>query len=289
MAGDGKRFMKKINICIIKPDNYIHSYAFWELAELIHFSLMELGFETRIIFNQVEPDIKNILIGCHLLDPKLIEKIPKSTVILNTEQIYSDTTDWNENIFAWVTEFEVWDYSIRNIEKLRQIGADRVKLFKIGYQKELARLDKKQNKDIDIDILFYGAANDRRKLIIKKLLDTGLNVKTLFGVYGKDRDSWIERSKLVLNFHFYDSQIFEVVRVFYLLTNSVAVVGEVNESTSIDNMCKEGIHAVKYEDLVNGCVEVANNDKLRQELKEKAFNSIYRYPQKEFTQEMLDS
>jgi hypothetical protein len=76
--------MKKINICIIKPKDYIHSYAFWELAELIYFSLIEIGFESRIVFNNVEPDIKNILIGCHLLDPKLIEKIPKSTIILNT-------------------------------------------------------------------------------------------------------------------------------------------------------------------------------------------------------------
>jgi hypothetical protein len=279
--------MKKINICIIKPKDYIHSYAFWELAELIYFSLIEIGFESRIVFNNVEPDIKNILIGCHLLDPKLIEKIPKSTIILNTEQIYSDNTEWNENIFAWVTRFEVWDYSIRNIEKLKQIGVNRVKLFKIGYQKELARLDMTQKKDVDV--LFYGAANDRRKKIIKNLLDTGLNVKALFGVYGKERDAWIERSKLVLNFHFYDSQIFEIVRVFYLLTNSVAVVGEVNESTSIDDMCKEGVHAVKYDDLVNGCIELVNNDSLRKRLEIRALNSIYRYPQKEFTQEMLDS
>lgn len=279
--------MKKINICIIKPENYLHSYAFWELAELIYFSLMELGFEARIIFNQVEPDIKNILIGCHLLDPKLIEQIPKSTIILNTEQIYSDTTEWNENIFAWVTKFEVWDYSVRNIEKLKQIGVNKVKLFKIGYQKELARLDGTQKKDIDV--LFYGAGNDRRKKIIKNLLDTGLNVKTLFGVYGKERDAWIERSKLVLNFHFYDSQIFEIVRVFYLLTNAVAVVGEVNESTSIDAMCKEGIHAVQYDELVKGCIEVVNNENLRKSLEVRALSSIYRYPQKDLTQEILDS
>lgn len=278
--------MKKINICIIKPDNYIHSYAFYELAELIYYSLGEIGIKSRIIFNHIEPDIQNILIGCHLLDPKLIEKIPISTIILNTEQIYKDTTDWNENIFAWVTKFEVWDYSVRNIEKLKEVGATKVKHFKIGYQKELNRLNKTQKNDIDI--LFYGAANERRRLIIKKLLDTGLNIKTLFGIYGKERDAWIERSKLVLNFHFYDSQIFEIVRVFYLLTNSVAVVGEVNDSTSIDHMFKEGIHAVKYDELVNGCVEVVKNDMLRQRLKEKAFDSIHRYPQKEYTQEVLE-
>ena len=278
--------MKKINICIINPESYSHSYAFLELAELIYFSLIDLGFEVRLIFNQIEHDIKNILIGCHLLDPSFIEKIPKTTVIVNTEQIYSDTTEWNKNIFAWATHFEVWDYSTRNIEKLRQIGAEKVKFLKIGYQKELARL--KESKSKDIDVLFYGSVNERRKKIITKLTANGLNVKTLFGVYGKERDTYIERSKVVLNHHFYNSHIFEIVRVFYLLTNAIAVVGEVNDSTSIDTMCREGIYAAKYEDLVDGCIKLVKDDTYRQKIKNNAINSIMRFPQKEFTREVID-
>ena len=256
--------MKKINICLIKPDNYIHSYAFLELGELIYFSLLELGYEATLRFNQIEPDLKNILIGCHLLEPKFIKQFPKSTIILNTEQIYSDTTDWNKNIFAWVSNFEVWDYSDRNIEKLNEIGVNRTKLFKIGFQNELARLDRSKTKDVDV--LFYGSVNERRRNVIEKLIKNGLTVKTLFGVYGKERDEWIERSKLVLNHHFYKSQIFEIVRVFYLLTNSMAVVGEVNDSTSINAMCREGIYAAKYDELVAGCVEVVNNDVVRKRI-----------------------
>lgn len=278
--------MKKINICLIKPDNYIHSYAFLELGELIYFSLKDLGFEATLGFNQIEPNVKNILIGCHLLDPKFMEQVPKSTIILNTEQIYSDTADWNKNIFAWVTNFEVWDYSTRNIEKLKDIGVNEAKLFKIGFQKELARLDMSKKKDVDV--LFYGCVNERRKDILEKLVAKGLTVKSLFGVYGRERDEWVERSKLVLNHHYYNSQIFEIVRVFYLLTNSVAVVGEVNESTSIDTMYREGIYAAKYDDLVAGCLELARDDALRQRIQVEALNSISKYPQKLFTQEALD-
>lgn len=277
--------MKKINICLIKPDNYIHSYAFLELGELIYFSLKDLGFEAGLGFNQIDQNVKNILIGCHLLDPKFIGQVPKSTIILNTEQIYSDSTDWNKNIFFWAINFEVWDYNIRNIEKLKEIGANRVKHFKIGFQRELARLDQLKKKDVDV--LFYGSINERRKNIIEKLIAKGLTVKTLFGVYGKERDGWIERSKLVLNHHFYNSEIFEIVRVFYLLTNSVAVVGEVNESTSIDTMCRQGIYAVNYHDLVAGCVELIENDPVRQRIQVEALNSISKYPQKLFTQEVL--
>ena len=279
--------MKKINICLIKPENYIHSYAFLELGELVYFSLKDLGFDVTLEFNKIEPDFKNIIIGCHLLDPTFIEQVPKSTIIINTEQIGSGTTDWDKNIFTWGTNFEVWDYSTKNIEKLNEIGVNSPKLLKIGYQKELSRLD--QSKKKDVDVLFYGSVNDRRNYILEKLVSKGLKVKTLFGVYGRERDEWIERSKLVLNLHFYDSQIFEIVRVFYLLTNSVAVIGEVNESTSIDTICREGIYAAKFDDLVAGCINLIEDDSLRQRTQAKALHSISKYPQKLFTQEALDT
>ena len=278
--------MKKINICLIKPEKYIHSDAFWELGELIYYSFQDLGYETRLVFNKIELEVKNIIIGCHLLDPKLIEQIPKSTVILNTEQIYSDETEWNKNLFDWVTNFEVWDYSQRNIEKFNEMGINRIKHFKIGFQKELARLS--NTKEKDVDVLFYGAVNERRKEILNKLEAKGLKVKTLFGVYGKERDEWIERAKIVLNLHHYNSQIFEVVRVFYLLTNSIAVVGEVNEATSIDEICKDGIYVAKYEDLVAGCMEVVSNAMIRNAIQINAIKSISKYPQKLFTQEVMN-
>ena len=277
--------MKKINVCLIKPDNYIHSYAFLELGELIYFSLKELGFDASLVFNLIEPNAKNILIGCHLLDPVNIKQIPKSTIILNTEQIYNDTTEWNKNIFAWVSNFEVWDYSLRNIDRLNSIGVNNTKLLKIGFQPELARLIQSTNKDVDV--LFYGSVNERRLAILQKLEKEGLIVKTLFGIYGKERDKWIERSKLVLNHHFYNSEIFETVRVFYLLTNSIAVVGEANDSTSIDSMYKRAISAAKYDDLVARCVELTKNDNLRHQIQLQALDVISQYPQKIFTQEVI--
>ena len=173
--------MTRFNICLVKPDNYIHSYAFLELGELLYFSLKELGHEVSFGFNNMEPSATNILIGCHLLDPSFIAQIPASTIILNTEQIYSDTGAWNEAVFPWAKQFQVWDYSPRNIEKFKELGIDGVKLLKIGYQKELARL-KLSSQAKDIDVLFYGSVNERRKAILDALEAKGLKVKVLFGV-----------------------------------------------------------------------------------------------------------
>jgi hypothetical protein len=153
--------------------------AFLELAELINYSLIEIGHKSCISFNKIEHQAKNIIIGAHLLDAKEIPHIPIDTAILNTEQIYSDQTNWNSNIFAWAKKFETWDYSDRNIIKFHEIGAPKVKLLNIGYQPELRRISKLDTQEIDV--LFYGSINDRRRKIIDDLSNSGIKVKAVFG------------------------------------------------------------------------------------------------------------
>ena len=53
-------------------------------------------------------------------------------------------------------------------------------------------------------------------------------------------------------------------------------------------MCKECIKPAKFEDLVSSCVELVQNDVLREGLQQQAFNSIARYPQELLTQAVLD-
>ena len=119
--------MTRFNVCLVQPDNYIHSYAFLELGELLHFSLQELGYDSSFGFNNPDPNATNILIGCHLLDPKFIPQLPSSTILLNTEQIYGET-DWNKPIFAWAKHFQIWDYSPKNIEKFAKFLNDLINL-----------------------------------------------------------------------------------------------------------------------------------------------------------------
>ena len=254
-----------------------------ELVELLYFSLLELGCEAMISPNRIITGSTNIVIGCHLLDPALTGSLPADTVLLNTEQVCDDDKSWNDNIFRWFgAGYQVWDYSQRNIERFLSLGVANVRKLNLGFQKELVRIPKDVAKDIDV--LFYGALNRRRVLILEKLQKAGLRVETLFGVYAGKRDQWVARSKVVLNLHYHRSQIFEVVRVFYLLTNSVAVVGEVNPATSIEPDFRRGIIPSPYEELVERTVEVARDDRMRMQYEEGAFAAIARRPPKRIHQ-----
>lgn len=275
------------NVCLANYPNYIHHMAWWELGELVCYSLRDMGFRVTIQNRRLEKDCRNILLGAFLLDQEYIAKIPKNTIILNTEQMYSDDqkSNWPSDIYAWARNFETWDYSDRNIEAFSRSGIYGVKKLSIGFQSLLRRIPK--NPIQDIDVLFYGSTNDRRLNILSQLEKSGLNVKILFGVYGKERDNFIARSKVILNCHNYKSEIFEIVRCFYLMTNSKAIVAEVNPSTSIDEIYRNGVLAVPYDELLESCLKVASDKKYRENLEERAIATILKYPQKEFTSRLI--
>jgi len=270
--------MKKLdyNICIV---HFAHSMAWWELAELIYYSLSELGFNVSIQHRKMESNCRNIIFGAFVLEPEFIKKVPSNSIFVNTEQLYLDDQKsmWPSDIYEWAKNFETWDYSDKNIEKFIHEGINGVKKLELGYQKELNRIISTNNQDIDV--LFYGSLANRRNKIINDLRAEGLNVKAVFGVYGKERDDLIARSKVVLNFHHYNSHIFEVVRVFYLLSNSKAVVGEVNDSTSIDKTFLNCIKAAPYKGLVNACKILVNDKTERVLLENKSFDVFSKIPQ----------
>ena len=279
-----------INVCLIKPKNYIHYLALQELAELIHFSVLELGLKSQITFNYCDnnPSTKNIVLGAHLLNDNLIEDIPENTIIFNTEQIESITENWKKKILNLARKNIIfWDYSQYNLEYLSKTINIKGKLFQIGYQKELNRIN--HNIDKNIDVLFYGSINARREHIINKLKDRKINVKTLFGVYGKERDNLIAKSKLILNMHMYDSKIFEIVRVFYLLSNSIPVLTEVGSDTKFNNDFLDLICKSTYENIEKNIIYLLENDKKRIELGENGLNAIKKFPQIKFTEQILNT
>lgn len=257
-----------------------------ELAELITYSLQDLGHDTTFRINDLDTGRRNIVVGCHLLPTDLIPQVPPSTIVVNSEQIYDqDPFEWNRNIFAWASTFETWDYSPRNVAAFAQRGLTDVKLLKIGHQQQLSRIEK--SPDPDIDVLFYGSVTDRRSVVFEEIRRRGLNLVTLFAVYGEQRDAYIARSKVVLNLHNHAAEIFEVVRVHYLLSNSVAVVSEVNPSTSVSDFYSEAVAGVPYAALADECERLVTDEVARRDRQQRGYDVISRYPQTAFTNELL--
>ena len=257
-------------ICVLQPPGYRHAAAFREIAETLCFGLQRLGCVAAIQENRFAADAANIVLGGNLVGDKVIDMIPANSILYNLEQI-EPTSKWFEPPFQrLLREFVVWDYSARNIDRIRKlVAAARVRHVPIGYVPEMSRIEAAPSQDIDV--LFYGSTNPRRSKIIQALRATDLNLNTAFDVYGAERDALIARAKVVLNMHYYDSSIFEIVRVSYLLANRKAVVAECNVSTEMDADMQDAVAPAPYDRLVATCVDLVGNPREREALEQRGF------------------
>jgi len=265
------------NLCIVRPPENPHTAAFDELAEVVAYGLHDLGHAVHVNDNTLMPDARNIIIGCHHAEPDSIEHVPADTIVVNTEQLHVDERDWNERIYFWTSRFETWDYSARNLEKLHRLGIRDTRYLKLGFHPALRRIP--ADVEQDIDVLFYGSIGPRRQAVLDELAARGLKVCAVHGVYGEARDALIARAKVVLNLHHYASHIFEIVRVFYLMTNGKAVVGEVSPTTAVDPDYVGGFRAASYDALIDACIELVSDVEQRHRLETAAQETIARIPQ----------
>jgi len=260
--------MSKFQITVIRPQGYLHTEAFRELAETLQAGLQSLGHTSRIEENLFDPGWTNLILGAHLLAPDLMQTIPQGSIIYNLEQLGGPLL--KRAYYEIATCRQIWDYDLRNIEYWKQFnGAYAPVHVPIGYVPELSRITASSCQDIDI--LFYGSLNDRRNCILNSLRNAGVKVHTAFGVYGKDRDDLIARAKIVLNIHFYESKVFEIVRVSYLLANSKAVVTECSGDTEMEKGLSHAVLSLPYDRLVEGCRSLLQNEPERQALEARGF------------------
>lgn len=285
------------NILIVSPANYNHNQAFYDIAYSFHQAIpgsivttdpSECHTGTTLIF------------GSHLL-PKFGGKIIGEDVILyQTEQLGAgDSLFESPEYLDLLKQYAVWDYSSLNVAYLKAHGID-ARLVPVGYSPSLSNLrtgrsiantgggkNGRPRLDFaewsgaypqtasdgsfveDIDICFYGSANERRLDIIN-----GLKAKTLtsvypdgtpferplvvasFGGYGGFRDKLIARSKIILNIHFYDAAIFEIFRCSHLFANRKCVVSERGKDHNLESPYYDHATFVDYDLITDRCMEL---------------------------------
>ena len=269
------------NICIV--DFGISFNVYIELALLIKFSLNDIGYKCLINKNLINKSSRNIVLGAQFFKISESKKLPKDTIIFNTEPIEATRKEWKEKLIRFVKEgYEFWDYNNKNIRYFHALGFKNNKEFIFGYNSNLKKIKKINFSERDIDILFYGSLNKRRYEILNSLSQNGFRVQHLKKVFGELRDSYISRSKVVLNLHFYSSQIFEIVRVFYLVTNGSFVISELNQKTTVNPLYKNYAVCCPYEEIIDNVNYFMNNESLIENLEMKHYNNIKKNLQTKF-------
>ena len=257
----------KFAVSIVSPQGYQHSKVFQEIGETIHYALLEMGHDSILTSQTDIPNRQHIILGSNLL-PFYPTKISSRSILYNLEQITPDSP-WLQSAFLDILrQYPVWDYSQSNIKQLTRLGITSVQHLPIGYMSQLTRICP---VDEDIDVLLYSSLNERRWHIIKSLKAHGVKAEAVFGLYGKERDQLIARSKIVLNIHFYEAKVFEVVRVSYLLANQRVVISERGCNPVEEAAFSTGVVFADYDNLVNTCLDLLSSLEDRNRIAEEGF------------------
>jgi hypothetical protein len=248
-----------VNFALITacPQGYAHAGAYAEVSDSLHFGLLQLGHHSTQAVNTLFADARNIVLGAHLLGPA--DELPEDVVLVNLEQL-QDNPNLPDHYTDMLLRHAVWDYSAANVQLLRARGATRVTHLPLGAVPELTRIAAAPK---DIDILFYGSLNPRRLAVLDRLAAAGARVEKLFGVYGAARDAFISRANIVLNMHFYDSKVLEVVRILYLLANRAFVVSERGADPLEAQRFEGGLAFCDYDQLVETCMRYLGDQPAR--------------------------
>jgi hypothetical protein len=143
------------------------------------------------------------------------------------------------------------------------------RIVPVGYVKELTRIPRA--RDPDIDVLFFGSMNQRRADILDRMNAAGLRVNAVAGMYGKDRDILIGRAKLLLNVHYYEAKVLEIVRISYLLANRCPVLSERSSDRLEDESLADGVAFADYDQLAQRARELIEAPDERERLARRGF------------------
>lgn len=280
--------MSKFNLMHCVPHPRMHGLnGYMEVIESVEWGLSQLGHEVGYSLNKYHPSAINIIFGAQVLPLEFLKQIPSNSIVYNFEQLRGlQKEQIRPEVHYYAEHFQIWDYSIPNIDCWKGFGVDNAKLVPVGYAPVLTRIPKCDVQDIDV--LIYGLSGEKRLNAFHDLSHSGLSIVFASGLYGDARDTLISRAKVVLNINLYDSsRIFEIVRVSYLLANKKAVVAILDGNTFVEKDVNNAVKFTTMEKLVADCVRLVDNDKERRRLEKAGYEAFAKRDIKEILEKAL--
>ncbi|MEI7196919.1 methyltransferase domain-containing protein [Pectobacterium versatile] len=239
-----------INVVIMQDVGNMSSLGFVDAALFYKYQFETLGRIVTLTKNRLVFDAINIVFGSNDVIPPEWNKY--CCIFVNLEQLTDGGFHASDAYKNLIKEADFIDYSMLNINKL-QSKEFRKSIYYVpfGYAPYLeSELQPIENREIDV--LFIGIMNEKRKRIIQIIESSGISVSTFDSpLYGPEKDYFIRNSKCVFNCHYYDSSLFEEVRAFNVLSLGTPLISLLEENEVIPEQYKESVTFIKESDILN--------------------------------------
>ena len=270
---------KKVNLSLYKPQNSCMNVqdSFMEVIESLWWGFTDLGFKCTFRINEVDRNCLNIAFGwVAAFYAGLMDIYPPGTILYNFEQWSGKRLIEENPVFHQIAQrFQIWDYSINNIDRWNELNPKFTPFYaKVSFSPNLIKIEPAEE---DIDILYIGSLGaSRAEKVTACQGNIGLNrnsVVAVSGIWGKRRDDFISRSKVLLNLSYPNSKytVFEIVRVSYYLANRKAVVCEKHPDLEIEDDMRRVLKFVDPTEFAIVCDNLVHDSEKRKAYAEECF------------------
>lgn len=249
------KYPVSFNICQVVIN--AHAGIFDDTVRTLRGALADLGYPCSVNENLFVPGAVNIALGGAMhMDtvPGLAEQMGRQPFVLyQFEQLrpghgFLQSHPGYEGIMNAATH--ILEYSHVGMTHMRARGeAAKTSFLPPSYHRSLELF--RPDEEPDLQVAFYGTLSDRRVALIERLRAAGVQVFTIFGVYGEELHRHLRRARIILNVHGDPAMnVLETVRLSFLLANRCCVVSE----TGDHNPYGEGVAFADYDQLVEACI-----------------------------------
>jgi len=147
------------------------------------------------------------------------------TIMFQMEQIRASSWATEEYISRLQNSLAVIDYSADNIAALVERGVPLKQLYYVPIR-PADFISGGAEVQRDIDVLFYGSIAAERRGEYINALSKKYNVRVESNVFGEEIQALLQRSKIVVNVHYYEDALLETTRLSEALSNGARVVSE---------------------------------------------------------------
>jgi hypothetical protein len=237
-----------MRVNIVERKGSDEPYVFTDLALCLQDLFRKAGHRVTYSINDVPKTGVSVILGWtpNWLKANNIEK--HSVILLNAEQAHSDSKMVDEEYENILKTWYIAEYHKKNTTLEKNYSLIPIKPTKA------VRYDvPRDNKDIDI--LFYGSMNDRRRSVLDKIREKGLKVEVV-GKFGKNLAPYIVRSHIVLNIHYYETALFPIIRFLQPIEQRIPIICENSKMSPHNDWSKSGIKFVSYDAIPDECVKL---------------------------------
>lgn len=269
-----------ILICSEKPETYI----FDKIVKSLWFDMCKLNINCCIIpiNDLINPKYKKQLWILHtqsyyyLKNNKLLDKTPKNYILIQYEPL--DLLMDNHRFLEFIKNAkEVWTHSNGKEYDLIKTSLNKnIRFLPQGYCEYLDikyQLFLNKGDRVNIDFLFYGQKNERRRNVFNKLKMMKYKVYNKRYLTDGERMNLLSRSKIVPIIHRDDYEVFDFARASPLISIRFFFICETpKDKKTLDLLPKELVHG-DYKDIHNLCKKYIDDKTERNIISD----SIYKY------------